>query len=52
MASRIARIIRGQAGQGLAQYGVFLSLIGMACVIALALLLGGHPVTHAGSLGN
>jgi hypothetical protein len=52
MASRIRRIVRGQAGQSLAQYGVLLSLIGMACVIALAMLLGGYVAIHPGSVGH
>jgi hypothetical protein len=52
MKSRIGRIVRGQAGQGLAQYGVMLSLVGMVCVIALALLMGGHVTIHPGALSS
>jgi hypothetical protein len=46
MASRIGRIAHGRTSPGLAEYGVFISLLGMGCVVALALLLGGHGIAH------
>jgi hypothetical protein len=52
MASRIGRIVRAHTGLGLAQYGVFISILGMGCVVVLALLLGGHGIAHPGSLSK
>jgi hypothetical protein len=52
MATRIGQIVRGQAGQGLARFGVVLSLIGMVCVVALALLTGGHVSVHPGRFSS
>jgi len=41
----------GQAGQGLAEYGLILALIAVVCIVALT-TLGGNISTVLGALGS
>ncbi len=47
----VRRLLRGQSGQGLAEYALILALVGVAAIVAVT-FMGGSINTMMSNLGN